>query len=112
VLLAGRRIASALRRFMPSRFNWSRPGDLSDYVALGGFGILIRNGTLNYRRENIFETYYAVFLAKETTFRLSVRAEPGLQRRSRSCLDLLRPRTQGFLACSVMTHARIGEASG
>ena len=50
--------------------------DFRDYVALGGLGILIGDGALNYRRENIFETYYAVYLAKGTTFTVDYQYVP------------------------------------
>jgi high affinity Mn2+ porin len=57
---------------------WGRPDDrigiagvtngLSDderaYLAAGGLGILIGDGQLNYRRENIVETYYAMQMIK------------------------------------------------
>jgi high affinity Mn2+ porin len=51
---------------------WGRPGDKvgaafvsdaisrdhSEYLKLGGHGFILGDGTLNYGRENIFETYY------------------------------------------------------
>jgi high affinity Mn2+ porin len=60
---------------------WGRPDDrvgiagvtngLSDderaYLAAGGLGILIGDGQLNYRRENIIETYYAMYVIKGMT---------------------------------------------
>ena len=50
--------------------------DFRDYVTLGGLGILIGDGALNYRRENIFETYYAVYIAKGTTFTVDYQYVP------------------------------------
>jgi high affinity Mn2+ porin len=41
--------------------------DHRDYIAAGGLGILIGDGRLNYRRENIIETYYAMNLCKGIT---------------------------------------------
>jgi len=69
---------------------WGRPNDVfgiagasnglsTDYrnfLAIGGLGILIGDGALNYRRENIFETYYALFLAKGTTLTLDYQFVP------------------------------------
>jgi high affinity Mn2+ porin len=60
---------------------WGRPDDkigvagvtngLSNderaYIAAGGLGILIGDGQLNYRRENILETYYAMNVLKGVT---------------------------------------------
>lgn len=60
---------------------WGRPNDrigiamaingLSEdhrsYIAAGGMGILVGDGRLNYRQEKIFETFYALNLAKGTT---------------------------------------------
>jgi high affinity Mn2+ porin len=40
------------------------------YFAAGGLGIVIGDGQLNYRRENLFETYYALALTKWATFSL------------------------------------------
>ena len=37
------------------------------FFAAGGLGILIGDGALNYRRENVMETYYAVSLSKWAT---------------------------------------------
>jgi high affinity Mn2+ porin len=37
------------------------------YIAAGGLGILIGDGQLNYRRENIVETYYAMSVVKGVT---------------------------------------------
>jgi high affinity Mn2+ porin len=34
--------------------------DHQNYLAAGGLGFLLGDGALNYRRENIFETYYTV----------------------------------------------------
>jgi high affinity Mn2+ porin len=61
---------------------WGRPNDkigvsgiveeLSDdartYFAAGGLGILIGDGRLNYQREKVLETYYALALASWSTF--------------------------------------------
>ncbi len=55
---------------------WHRPGDRlgaafvsnglsqphADYLKLGGQGFLLGDGSLNYGRENIFETYYTAHL--------------------------------------------------
>jgi high affinity Mn2+ porin len=41
--------------------------DHRDFIAAGGLGILIGDGALNYRRERIFETYYAYALNKQIT---------------------------------------------
>jgi high affinity Mn2+ porin len=38
--------------------------DHRDYIAAGGLGILIGDGQLNYRREKILETFYAMNLMK------------------------------------------------
>jgi high affinity Mn2+ porin len=38
--------------------------DHRDYIAAGGLGILIGDGRLNYRREKILETFYAMNLMK------------------------------------------------
>jgi high affinity Mn2+ porin len=60
---------------------WGRPDDVigiggvinalsrdhRDFIAAGGLGILIGDGALNYRRERIFETYYAYALNKQIT---------------------------------------------
>jgi high affinity Mn2+ porin len=60
---------------------WGRPDDVigiggainalskdhRDFIAAGGLGILIGDGALNYRRERIFETYYAFALNKQIT---------------------------------------------
>jgi high affinity Mn2+ porin len=60
---------------------WGRPDDVigiggainslsrdhRDFIAAGGLGILIGDGALNYRRERIFETYYAYALTKAFT---------------------------------------------
>jgi high affinity Mn2+ porin len=34
--------------------------DHQEYLALGGSGFLFGDGCLNYRRENIIETYYTL----------------------------------------------------
>lgn len=61
--------------------SWGRPNDrlgigavnegLSKesrrYLAAGGLGILIGDGALNYRREQVIETYYAYSLGKWST---------------------------------------------
>ena len=41
--------------------------DHRDFIAAGGLGVLIGDGQLNYRRENIIETYYAMALNKQIT---------------------------------------------
>ena len=60
---------------------WGRPDDVigiggainslsrdhRDFIAAGGLGVLIGDGALNYRRERIFETYYAYALTKAIT---------------------------------------------
>jgi high affinity Mn2+ porin len=60
---------------------WGRPDDVigiggainalskdhRDFIAAGGLGVLIGDGALNYRRERIFETYYAHALNKQIT---------------------------------------------
>jgi high affinity Mn2+ porin len=60
---------------------WGRPDDVigiggainalskdhRDFIAAGGLGLLIGDGALNYRRERIFETYYAYALNKQIT---------------------------------------------
>jgi len=60
---------------------WGRPDDVigiggainalskdhRDFIAAGGLGILIGDGALNYRRERVFETYYAFALNKQIT---------------------------------------------
>jgi high affinity Mn2+ porin len=60
---------------------WGRPDDVigiggainalskdhRDFIAAGGLGVLIGDGALNYRRERIFETYYAFALNKQIT---------------------------------------------
>ena len=59
---------------------WSRPDDKiglagaingiskdhRDYIAAGGLGILIGDGRLNYRLEQIIEAYYAIGIGKES----------------------------------------------
>lgn len=44
--------------------------DQRDYTAIGGLGILIGDGRLNYREEKIIEAYYGLSLAKDITFTL------------------------------------------
>jgi high affinity Mn2+ porin len=60
---------------------WGRPNDTfglagainalsrdhRDYLAAGGLGLLIGDGRLNYRHEQILETFYALGLAKDVT---------------------------------------------
>ena len=60
---------------------WGRPSDTigiggavnglssahRDFLAAGGLGLLIGDGRLNYRTENIFETYYAFSIDKNVT---------------------------------------------
>jgi high affinity Mn2+ porin len=60
---------------------WGRPDDVigiggainalskdhRDFIAAGGLGVLIGDGALSYRRERIFETYYAYALNKQIT---------------------------------------------
>ena len=60
---------------------WGRPDDVigiagatnalstdhRDFLAAGGLGPLVGDGQLNYRRERIFETYYAFALTKAIT---------------------------------------------
>jgi high affinity Mn2+ porin len=60
---------------------WGRPDDVigiggainalskdhRDFIAAGGLGVLIGDGALNYRRERIFETYYAFALNRQIT---------------------------------------------
>lgn len=41
--------------------------DYRSYLAAGGLGILIGDGRLNYSREKILETFYALSLSKSTT---------------------------------------------
>jgi high affinity Mn2+ porin len=59
---------------------WGRPADTvglacvtnglssahRDYLALGGHGFFIGDGALNYRREQIAETYYSIGVTKNT----------------------------------------------
>jgi len=42
--------------------------DHRDYLAVGGLGILIGDGRINYRGEKILETYYALSLMKDVVF--------------------------------------------
>jgi len=44
--------------------------DHREYLAAGGLGILVGDGQLNYRPEHIFETYYAINVAKSTMLTL------------------------------------------
>ena len=60
---------------------WGRPDDVigiggainalskdhRDFIAAGGLGVLIGDGALNYRRERVFESYYAYALNKQIT---------------------------------------------
>ena len=60
---------------------WGRPDDVigiggainslsrehRDFIAAGGLGVLIGDGALNYRREQILETYYAWSLNRQLT---------------------------------------------
>jgi high affinity Mn2+ porin len=60
---------------------WGRPDDVigiggainalskdhRDFIAAGGLGVLIGDGALNYRRERVFETYYAYAFNKQIT---------------------------------------------
>jgi high affinity Mn2+ porin len=41
--------------------------DHRDYLAVGGLGILIGDGQINYQPERVFETYYALSLGKAST---------------------------------------------
>jgi high affinity Mn2+ porin len=41
--------------------------DFRNYLAIGGLGILVGDGVLNYRTEKVLEAYYALFVAKGTT---------------------------------------------
>jgi high affinity Mn2+ porin len=61
---------------------WGRPDDVigvagainalsrdhRDFIAAGGLGPLIGDGALNYRKERVFETYYALALSSAFTF--------------------------------------------
>lgn len=51
-------IAGAINSISPSFRN---------FVAAGGMGVLIGDGQLNYRKEDVLETYYAIGLYKEST---------------------------------------------
>lgn len=42
--------------------------DYRDFLAIGGTGILVGDGQLNYRSERILESYYAIALAKDVVF--------------------------------------------
>ena len=44
--------------------------DARDYFARGGLGILIGDGALSYATERIFETYYALRVARQATLTL------------------------------------------
>ena len=73
--------------------SWGRPQDTvgigtavnalsrahRDYFALGGLGLLIGDGRLNYRPERAFETYYAIGLtdAVKLTLDYQIVANPG-----------------------------------
>ncbi|HXI05362.1 MAG: carbohydrate porin [Bradyrhizobium sp.] len=60
---------------------WGRPDDVigiggainalsrdhRDFIAAGGLGVLIGDGQLNYRKERVFETYYAYALTRAIT---------------------------------------------
>ena len=60
---------------------WGRPDDVigiggainalsrdhRDFIEAGGLGVLIGDGQLNYRRERVFESYYAFALNKQLT---------------------------------------------
>ena len=60
---------------------WGRPDDVigiagavnalsrdhRDFIAAGGLGVLIGDGQLNYRQEQIVEAYYALALTKKIT---------------------------------------------
>ncbi len=64
--------------------SWRRPSDTvgvagavnglsgihKDFFAAGGVGLLIGDGRLNYANEQIFETYYAIGISKQTTVSL------------------------------------------
>ena len=41
--------------------------DHRDFIAAGGLGPLIGDGALNYRRERVLESYYALALSKRFT---------------------------------------------
>ena len=41
--------------------------DYQKYLVAGGLGILIGDGQLNYRREKLLETFYALYLSKSVT---------------------------------------------
>ena len=59
--------------------SWGRPDDVigiggafntlskdhRDFVAAGGFGMLIGDGQINYRQEKVLEVYYALALNKQ-----------------------------------------------
>ena len=49
---------------------WLRPRPHRDFFAAGGIGLLIGDGQLNYRTEDILEAYYAWVIRKGlvTTF--------------------------------------------
>jgi high affinity Mn2+ porin len=41
--------------------------DERNFLAIGGLGVLIGDGRLNYRQEKILEAYYAIGVIKDTT---------------------------------------------
>ena len=41
--------------------------DFRDFLAVGGLGVLVGDGALNYRRERVLETYYSLALSKAFT---------------------------------------------
>lgn len=53
--------------------------DHREYLAAGGLGILVGDGQLNYRQEMVFETFYALNVAKATmlTFNYQRITNPG-----------------------------------
>ncbi len=51
-------LGGAVNRLTPSH---------RDFLAAGGLGLLLGDGRLNYRQENILETYYAYSVSKATT---------------------------------------------
>jgi high affinity Mn2+ porin len=44
--------------------------DHRDFIAAGGLGVLIGDGRLNYRKEQVFETYYSIAMHKELSLTL------------------------------------------
>ena len=69
------------------------------YFAAGGLGILIGDGRLNYRPEQVLETYYALQPQQvdDGDARLSVHRQPRLQRRPRSGVGVLATPSRGVL---------------